>query len=74
MKEGLGFSPSIILIIVLAFMGISFFMRILVHSSFMYKEQSNLKRDSDKAWILSMTAGIGITAWMFGYGFYMNLL
>ena len=74
MKEGLGFSPSMFLIIVLAFMGISFFMGILVHSSFMYKDQSNLKRDSDKAWILSMTAGFGITVWMFGYGFYMNLL
>ena len=74
MKEGLGFSPSMILILVLAFMGISFFMGILVHSSFMYKDQSNLKRDSDKAWILSMIAGIGITVWMFGYGFYMNLL
>jgi len=49
MKEGLGFSPSMILIIVLAFMGISFFMG-------------------------SMIAGIGITVWMFGYGFYMNLL
>jgi hypothetical protein len=74
MKEGLGFSPSMILIVVLAFVGISFFMGILVHSSFMYKDQSNLKSDSDKAWTLSMIAGIGITVWMFGYGFYMNLL
>jgi len=27
----------------------------------MYKDQSNLKSDSDKAWILSMISGIGIT-------------
>ena len=74
MKEDLSFSPSVIFIVVLAFVGISFFMGVLVHSSFMYKDQSNLKRDSEKAWILSMTAGIGITAWMFGYGFYINLL
>jgi hypothetical protein len=49
MKEGLGFSPSMILVVVLAFMGISFFMGILVNSSFMYKDQSNLKRDRNKA-------------------------
>ena len=61
MKEGLGFSPSMILIVVLALVGISFFMGILAHSSFMYKDQSNLKSDSDKAWILSMISGIGIT-------------
>ena len=44
MKEGLGFSPSMILIVVLACLGISIFIGILIHSSFMYKDQSNLKK------------------------------
>ena len=72
MKAGLEFSPVMIVIMVLSFLGISFFMGMLVHSSLIYEDKENLKRDSKKAWILSMTAGTGITGWMFVYGYYMN--
>ena len=51
-----------------------FFMGMLIHSSFMYEDKQNLKQDSKKAWILSMTAGVGITGWMFIYGYYSNFL
>ena len=43
-------------------------MGMLIHSSFMYKDKQNLKRDSKKAWVLSMTPGEGIVGWMFFYG------
>ena len=56
------------------FFGVSFFMGMLIHSSFMYEDKQNLKQDSKKAWILSMTAGVGITGWMFVYGYYSNFL
>ena len=72
MKVGLEFSPVMIFVMILAFMGISFFMGMLVHSSFIYDDKENLKRNSKKAWILSMTAGTGITGWMFIYGYYIN--
>ena len=72
MKVGLEFSPVMIFVMILAFMGISFFMGMLVHSSFIYDDKENLKRNSKKAWILSMTAGTGITGWMFTYGYYIN--
>jgi len=72
MKTGLEFSPAMIVVMVLSFLGISFFMGMLVHSSLMYEDKENLKRDSKKAWILSMTAGTGITGWMFVYGYYIN--
>ena len=72
MKVGLEFSPVMIFVMIPAFMGISFFMGMLVHSSFLYDDKENLKRNSKKAWILSMTAGTGITGWMFIYGYYIN--
>jgi len=72
MKVGLEFSPIMIVVMVLSFLGVSFFMGMLVHSSLMYEDKENLKRDSSKAWILSMTAGTGITGWMFIYGYYTN--
>ena len=56
------------------FSGHIFFMGMLIHSSFMYEDKQNLKQDSKKAWILSMTAGVGITGWMFIYGYYSNFL
>ena len=74
MKVGLEFSPIIVLVMLFSFFGVSFFMGILIHSSFMYEDKQNLKQDSKKAWILSMTAGVGITGWMFVYGYYSNFL
>lgn len=66
------FSPYMILILILSFFGISFFLGMLLHSAFMYKENQNLKRDSKKAWVLCMVAGVGVTFWMFVYGYYVN--
>jgi len=74
MKVGLEFSPIMVLVILFSFFGVSFFMGMLIHSSFMYEDKQNLKQDSKKAWILSMTAGVGITGWMFIYGYYSNFL
>ena len=72
MKAGFEFSPAMIVVMILAFIGVSFFMGMLIHSSLMYEDKKNLKRNSEKAWILSMTVGTGITGWMFIYGYYMN--
>ncbi|KMP12295.1 hypothetical protein UR09_01405 [Candidatus Nitromaritima sp. SCGC AAA799-A02] len=72
MKPALEFSPFMMVILVLSFLGISFCMGMLVHSAFMYEDKRNVKRDSKKAWVLSMTAGTGITGWMFLYGYYVN--
>ena len=74
MKVGLELSPIMVLVMIFSFFGISFFMGMLIHSSFMYEDKQNLKQDSKKAWILSMTAGVGITGWMFIYGYYSNFL
>ena len=72
MKAGFEFLPAMIVVMILAFIGVSFFMGMLIHSSLMYEDKKNLKRNSEKAWILSMTVGTGITGWMFIYGYYMN--
>lgn len=72
MREGLEFSPFMIAILSLSFCGIAFSLGILVHSALVYEDKGNLKRDSKKAWILSMIAGTGITGWMFLYGYYVN--
>ena len=74
MKVGLELSPVMVLILFLSFSGISFFMGMLIHSSFMYEDKQSLKRGSKKAWVLSMTAGVGIVGWMFLYGYYVNSL
>ena len=74
MKVGLELSPVMVLVLFLSFLGEFFFMGMLIHSSFMYEDKQNLKRESKKAWILSMTAGVGITGWMFFYGYYSNFL
>lgn len=68
----LEFNSSMILVIILAFLGLSFFMGMLVHSSVMYEDKPGMDRNSKKAWALCMAAGFGITAWMFGYGYYVN--
>ena len=72
MKVGLELSPVMVLVLFLSFLGVSFFMGMLIHSSFMHEDGRNLKRGSKKAWILSMSAGLGITGWMFIYGYYIN--
>ena len=59
MKVGLEFSPIMVLVIFLSFLGTSFFMGMLIYSSFMHEDKQNLKRDSKKAWVLSMTVGGG---------------
>ena len=74
MKVGLELSPVMVLILFLSFLGVSFFMGMLIHSSFMYEDKRNLERASIKAWILCMTAGVGITGWIFIYGYYSNFL
>ena len=74
MRVGLELPPVMLLVLFLSFFGISFFMGMLIHSSFMHKDKNNLERDSKKAWILSMTAGVGIVGWMFLYGYYANSL
>ena len=74
MKVGLELSPVMVLILFLSFLGISFFMGMLIHSSFMSEGKQSPKRDSKKAWVLSKTAGVGIVGWMFLYGYYVNSL
>ena len=74
MKVGLEFSPIMVLVMFLSFLGISFFMGMLIHSSFMHEDKNNIQQDSKKAWILSMAAGVGIVSWMFLYGYYVNSL
>ena len=41
MKVGLELSPVMVLILFLSFLGVSFFMGILIHSSFMYEDNNN---------------------------------
>lgn len=66
------FSPYMILVLILSFFAISFFLGMLLHSAFMYKENQNLKKNSRRAWVLCMVAGVGVTFWMFAYGYYVN--
>lgn len=63
------FTPFMMAVLFFSFLGISFSMGILVHSSLMYDDK---KKDSAKSWILCMVAGTGITLWMFLYGYYVN--
>ena len=74
MRVGLEFSPIMIVVLLLSFLAISFFMGMLIHSSSMYEDKNYLQHDSKKAWVLSMTAGVGIVGWMFLYGYYVNSL
>ncbi len=68
------FTPYMISIMVFSFLGISYFMGMLVHSAFMYEDKNNMKKDSRTGWVLCMVAGTGITGWMFYYGYYMNFV
>ena len=68
------FTPFMISIMVFSFLGISYFMGMLVHSAFMYEDKNNMKKDSRMSWVLCMVAGAGITGWMFYYGYYMNFV
>lgn len=68
------FSPFMIFIMVLSFFAITFFVGMLIHSAFIYEDKRNLKSDSKKAWVLSMSAGFGLTVWMFIYGYYANFI
>ena len=45
---GLEFSPVLILVLFLSFFGVSFFMGMLIHSSFMYEDGRNLKGSRKK--------------------------
>ncbi len=66
------FTPFMFAIMALSFVCISYFMGMMIHASFIYEDKKNLKKDSKKAWILSMAAGLGITGWLFYYGYYVN--
>jgi len=46
----------------------------IINFSFIYENKKKLKRDSKKAWILSMTIGMEIAGWMFVYGYYRHFL
>jgi len=61
-----------VLVLALSFLGIAFFIGMLIHSAFMYEDKGNIKKDSKAAWTLSMAAGLGITFWLFYYGYYVN--
>ena len=66
------FSPFMVFILFVSFLTISYFMGMLIHSALMYEDKGNIKKDSRKAWALCMCAGLGITFWMFLYGYYAN--
>jgi hypothetical protein len=67
-------TPAIILVLSISYLFISFFMGMLIHSSFVYETKRNLDKNSGKAWALCMIAGLGITAWMFIYGYHANFV
>ena len=68
------FSPFMFFILILSFLGISYFMGMLIHSAIMYEDKNNMNKDGKKGWVLCMLAGTGITGWMFYYGYYVNFL
>ena len=68
------FSGFMIGTLIVSFFMISYCMGILVHSALMYEDKNKIGKDSRNGWILRMVAGIGITGWMFYYGYYMNFL
>ncbi len=70
--ENLEFTPFMFAIMGLAFLIISYFMGMLIHSAWMYEDTEKMKRDSRKAWALCMIAGTGVTGWLFAYGYYVN--
>ncbi len=67
-------TPAIFIVLFVSYLIISFFMGMLIHSSFVYETKRNLDKNSSKAWMLCMFAGLGITAWMFIYGYHANFV
>jgi len=67
-------TPSIIFVLFVSYLIISFFLGMLIHSSFVYETKNNLDKNSRKAWVLCMCAGLGVTAWMFVYGYHANFI
>tara|TARA_B100000686_G_scaffold341166_1_gene418131 strand:+ start:1939 stop:2166 length:228 start_codon:yes stop_codon:yes gene_type:complete len=65
----MAFTPFIIIIITVAYCTISFFLGISIHASFIYENKKGLDKNSKKSWVLSYTAGLGITTWLFIYGY-----
>jgi len=72
--RGMEFSPFMFVVLALSFLAIAYFMGMMIHSALMYEDKGNMKRDSRTAWALCMLAGLGITGWMFYYGYYVNFL
>ena len=80
--ENLEFTPFMLVVLFLAFRGqtpeplpflfISYFMGMMIHAAWMYDDHPKMKRNSRTAWILCMSAGTGITGWLFAYGYYVN--
>ena len=58
-----------ILMLIASYFGISFFLAISIHASFIYESKKGLIKDSKKAWFLCLAAGLGITTWLFVYGY-----
>jgi len=68
----LEFTPYMALILIFSFLAISYFIGMLLHSSFMYEDKPTMRKDSKAAWFTCMAAGTGITGWMFYYGYVVN--
>jgi len=70
--ENLEFTPFMLVILFLAFLFISYFMGMMIHSAWMHDDHPKMKKNSQMAWALCMAAGTGITGWLFAYGYYVN--
>jgi hypothetical protein len=70
--ETLEFTPIMFVVLFFAFIFISYFMGMMIHSAWMYDDHPKMKRNSGVAWILCMAAGTGVTGWLFAYGYYVN--
>jgi hypothetical protein len=70
--RGMEFSPFMFVVLGLCFLAISYFMGMMIHSALLYEDNKNMKRNSRTAWALCMAAGLGITGWLFYYGYYVN--
>jgi hypothetical protein len=70
--ETLEFTPFMLGTLFIAFLFISYFMGMLIHSAWMYEDHPKMDRNSRKAWVLCMAAGTGVTGWLFAYGYYVN--
>jgi hypothetical protein len=68
----LEFTPSMLVVLFIAFLFISYFMGMMIHAAWMYEDHPKMDRNSRKAWFLCMAAGTGVTGWLFAYGYYVN--